>query len=157
MDTCAGCRRVEERFGIRCWIRQAQHPYASNKIPGTLLVRTKNALKQKGDTQHNRHRHTILPKKKKKEKTKCMYSSGKYLSRSILFWSDCENLPACFLQYAWYLVRGTTICTPTFFLDRHNKKTARFNGQAWRLNKSSCNSGNSTRQVLIHSYTAPWT
>ena len=33
--------------------------------------------------------------------------------------SDFENVPAYFLQYAWYLVRGT-ICTSTCFVDRHN-------------------------------------
>ena len=47
----------------------------------------------------------------------------------------CENPPACFLQYTSYLVRGATICTPTCFIDRRNKKTARSKGQAWRLNQ----------------------
>ena len=58
---------------------------------------------------------TILQQKKKKRK-----KMRKYKARSILFCSDYENLPACFLQYTWHLVRGTTICTPTFFVDRHN-------------------------------------
>ena len=34
------------------------------------------------------------------------------------------------------------------FVDRHNKKTAPFKGQAWRLNKSPCNSVNDLS--LIH-------
>ena len=71
------------------------------------------------DTRHNIWYAGTQYYSNKKEKKKMSYVNTKantFHDRS-LFCSDRENIPACFLQYTWYLVRGLTSCTPTCFVD----------------------------------------
>ena len=66
--------------------------------------------------QHNRYRHRILQQKKRKCKTISKHK-GEYLSRSILFCSDCKIIS----QSVSCNIPGTmNICTLTCFVDRHN-------------------------------------
>lgn len=64
-----------------------------------------------------------------------MGKSLKKQSAHMVFCSDCENFPVCFLQYAWYVVWGTTICTPNSFVDRYSSSlTQNF---YWYANKEN--------------------
>ena len=134
------CWMQTSRRTVQCeehthgWIRKAQHTHASKQVPGTVVVRTKSEIQRRcqtsvgkccADPRQNRYTHKIRQKNKRK-RTPNVNNKTECLSRSILFCSDRENLPACFLQYTWCLVRDTTICTLTCFVDRHSKKNVSF-------------------------------
>ena len=108
-------RMKNQRGQWVCWM--------STSRKNGLMRRTHTHGKCCADIRHNRQAHNTTAKEKKGQNTYFevhKYKKSNHLSWSIFFCSYCENLPACFLQYSWYLVRGTTICTPTCFVDRHN-------------------------------------
>ena len=122
----------------------ARRTFQENGMAGLHgVIAVQRPPEPRGHSTQQIPRHTILKIKKRKEKTKRKHKR-KDLSFTIdplLLWLKISLLVSCNIPGTRYLVLYEV---PTCFVDRHDKKTARSKGQAWRLNKSACHLANPT-------------
>ena len=149
MDTC-WMSTSKERFNVKnTLLLDTSGTTYIRQQPGTVVVRTKSVIKYEvtripwemlcwhSTQQIQAHNTTAQEKKKKKKSYQVREYKSNYLSRSILFCSDCGHLPACCnLPVTWYEVLLSVL---PLVSSTATTKTAP-KGKTWRLNKSECNS-----------------